>query len=553
MSARFPRLSADGRVASGSGTIIVDEQVVGVGFEPQWYKPGILLVKGFYNDDRPHTIDLATQVDTPLAPNGPMYSHLRAGGGTWIGAEDRSPLFKVACSRGGQRAWLIEHGGNNNDHSLLLDTATGVVEVARGSVHNPRVEDGLLVWTEDGGIRQRTMGRWTSGRIVRLHASGDLWEGTPIPVMTPQGPWVVVITNLDIRAYPWGETRGHIIATGEDENREPDALWLNGAIVVVWSDKNGTLPPRTARLTLDAPRVELNAAPPIVIPPPPPPPPAPPPPIPEPPMPDQSLAALVAICVAAGREIDRRFPGLRQKLTMEWIAKTADLASKKNKRIGHSSSHSDSTPNRRNELGILPEGAKNEIGRQNYTAVSLWRINPPTDEWRDPVITEDRHDFWFPAQPTDIGTDPDPEPDPELPHAYDGEPGGRCRVCGQTEGALVHRGDSVEPHAFEGTGELCDRCGEPADNLAFHLPVTPPTDWQAAVRKLEAGHAALVANAGLMEDRIAALEKRVNVGIFQALALAEQRIIALEERPVGVGITTKLVIRGVTLEVEPGP
>jgi hypothetical protein len=263
VSSRFPRISAEGRIASGSGTIVVDGTAVGPGFEPQWYGPSRLMVKGF--DDKPHTIDLTAQTVLPFAPNGPRYTHLRAGGGQWIGAVDRQQPYRVACSRTGQKAWVVEHGGDNNDHSLFLD---GVL-ITRGSVHNPRVEDGYLVWTEGGGTAQRTWGRTRDGLIVRLHASGDLWEGAPIPVLTPAGPWVVVMTNADLRAYPWGSTQGKMLQTGENQNFDPDAIWFSAEIVVVWSDAHGTLPPHRGHVRLDDPRVELN--PPIVMPPPDPP------------------------------------------------------------------------------------------------------------------------------------------------------------------------------------------------------------------------------------------------------------------------------------------
>lgn len=257
MNSRYPRIHTDGRIAYGADIIAVDGNVVGRGFEPQFWKNDVLLVKGL--DDKPWSIDLKTLVQTPLGASGPDYTHLRAGGGQWIGAVVNNSLFKVACSRSGQKAWLVEHNHDNNDHSLFLD---GLL-IIRGSVHNPRVEDGYLVWTEGGGGNQRTWGRYPNGNIVKLHASGSVWEGAPVPVLTPTGPWVVVTTNTEIRAYPWGKTQGYIIVTGEDQNFEPDAVWRNNEIQVVWSNANGTLPVPRRSLKLDAPRNELNP-PPIV-------------------------------------------------------------------------------------------------------------------------------------------------------------------------------------------------------------------------------------------------------------------------------------------------
>lgn len=108
-------------------------------------------------------------------------------------------------------------------------------------------------------------------------------------------------------------------------------------------------------------------------------------------------------------------------------------------------------------------------------------------------------------------------PESMLPHAYDGgeQDTGVCDVCGFPESGLRHRGDSVERHTFEGAGDFCTRCGQPADNLAFHLEAAPvdlpPSgDWaveaaaiRAALAKSDARVAELAAAVDALEQQLA--------------------------------------------------
>jgi hypothetical protein len=401
MSSRFVRISSDGRIASGSGTIVVDGQAVGAGFEPQWYGPNLLMVKGL--DDQPHTIDLTTKVSLPFAPTGPRYTHLRAGGGRWIGAVDRSPTFKVACARTGQQAWLVEHNRDNNDHSLVLD---GVL-ITRGSVHHPRVEDGYLVWTEGGGTAQRTWGRYPDGSIARLHASGDLWEGAPVPVLTPKGPWVVVMTNRDLRAYPWGERRGKVFATGEDQNFDPDAIWLGGEIVLVWSDHRGTLPPHRGHVRLDDPRVELNPSvvmpPPIVIP----------PEAPEPDMPDPLLAPNEKATVArVMREHPEIKTGKAHEATrgriLDYICAALNPAGQ-SRPWGRKSKNREGTNLNTDVIAFLRPDTRFEM----YDVIAGDEAGSPM--WDGPKLgptVQGTNGWWAPANPVEIADDPPVEDPP---------------------------------------------------------------------------------------------------------------------------------------------
>ena len=322
MDAWYPQQNSRGQVACGSAMLSVDGQSYGPGVMQSWLTDDALLVKGF--DDRPYRMEVPGGTWTPLATTRAAY--YRGGGGVWLGT--KGTQIAVAVSRQGQRAWIVEHDGDNNDHSLYLEDLL----VTRGSVHAPRVEDGYLVWTHGGGARQETWGRTPAGVISRLQAS-HVWEGSPVPVLTPSGPWVVVGTNANIRAYPWGSHIGYILSSGEDGNLTLDARWFDGHISIVCYDR-----PRNDlgrwRIDLTVPRVDLSTPPPAPVPESPPiPDPEPlPPPEPEEPMPlteEQKTAAFDAIGVvvsrAYGEDAESASQGVRQAWDQNPSLSIADL------------------------------------------------------------------------------------------------------------------------------------------------------------------------------------------------------------------------------------
>lgn len=141
-----------------------------------------------------------------------------------------------------------------------------------------------------------------------------------------------------------------------------------------------------------------------------------PPPLPDPepdPTSMKTPQALIDLLIDSGREIDKRYPGLRQASIEAWRDKTAYLGFTRDSRIGK----------KRNPSGrISPNAFGLKLSDGSLTAVDIVRDNPGVNEWRgEPEIYEDvQHDQqWIQPEPVEIdpGTqqpdDPkDPLPDP---------------------------------------------------------------------------------------------------------------------------------------------
>ena len=112
-----------------------------------------------------------------------------------------------------------------------------------------------------------------------------------------------------------------------------------------------------------------------------------------------------------------------------------------------------------------------------------------------------------------------------------------CDLCHQDAGedTPLHRGDSVERHAFEGPGAFCTRCGEPADNAAFHF-AAPPVDLPPA--------GGWAVEAAAIRKALATSDARVTE-LAAAVDALEQQLAG------GGGVPSTLQVKTITLTVGP--
>lgn len=245
----FPRFSAKGDIASGVGGIWVNGQRVGTepDLQPHWLTNELLLVKGGAgaDSDKPFSLRVSDGQRTLLQSiRAATYA---AGAGKWQATDPAQGRIHVAVSRTGQKAWVTEYGGNNDDHGIVVESR----EVMRGSVHNVRVEDGLVVWTVKTPRKSGTGEIWglrPGGQPESLRVFTHSWEDHAVPFMVNGQPWVLFQTNLDLRLHPWGDVKGYVIATGEDANLNPDVVFHNNQIKVAWNAKSGRLDRKTIPL-----------------------------------------------------------------------------------------------------------------------------------------------------------------------------------------------------------------------------------------------------------------------------------------------------------------
>lgn len=267
----FPKWFSDGRIASaihdGAGTICIWERGAseprhaGVGIQPHPKGTQTVVVKGANK----RLVEVNVLTGAIVADLGPEPDYHAAGGGKFITSNEKGAAY-VAVSRHGRRAWIVEHGSNGNDNSVIVEGVSGGADiiVARGSCHDVRIEHDLLVWAQ-----QEQAGNDSTRRIfgVDLALGGAPrkisvfpgWSTKPVPIATPSGPWVLYITNDDLRLHPWGVASGFIERTGADQNFNPDAICLMAnAIWACWNRSNGEL--RRRDILFSEPREDCSKA-----------------------------------------------------------------------------------------------------------------------------------------------------------------------------------------------------------------------------------------------------------------------------------------------------
>ena len=453
----FPAIGPDGAVARGSAEITVDGRWLGSGIGPAWLRANTLVVKDF--DDRLYTIDTETAVRAPLT-NFVVQDHA-AGGGVW--AFVNPPIIYTAVSRTGQITEVYEHNGNNRDRSILLDGK----EVHRGIVNNASTEGGYTVWSRYEP--REVWGRPPQGVAQKL---GDGLFG--LAVMTPEGPWVVLMTHTDLRVAPWGGTDGYILRTGEDNNLNPDALWVGDRLKVVWNTHRGEA--GEALVDLAAPREPLTAEPP---------PPPPPPPEKHMRMPDEVYQIFVKVAQKFATLHKSSNNADRSEATARGVATIrARLRGRSGERWVHKTNHSNLSSPSKDAVAYVPSGV---VSHGEKMEMLMWDMIDGTSREVTPqsenhhvgeqyvLIPQPEKDWLLGEEP-----DPDPDPDPGDTHKYIG--GGndtdQCDECGKSRFDPVHEiPASKKPHAYDpgenGSG-LCDVC-QMEEGYVLHHDEPVPT------------------------------------------------------------------------------
>jgi hypothetical protein len=352
--------------------------------------------------------------------NHPSPNELSAGGGRWAAWR---PGVGVYTSWGG----LFPLGGcptvNPEGEFFYVDDRQadtkslmhGDLRIATGGITDVRASRTALVWTMNG----RTWGRRATGLASEIQAAPA--EFRPIPIDTPDGPWVLNHTHTGIVLRPFGETHGYRYDNG-GQTFYPDAVYGDGAIRVIFTDSHG----QQAELSfsLSAYRVDLRA-PVVVTLPPAPPIETPPAPTPDPEpvameskrLPDDVHAIVVALhaanlTLAKGTDDQRR--ELQQK-----ICET--VCARKGPRWVWKSNHGIGIANAKDAIAEIPEG---DVFTPNQRQrLYIWDLfNGGTREPnRQPVMSEahDYEQFAVPVQPIDhLATAPSPgtpAPNPGTP------------------------------------------------------------------------------------------------------------------------------------------
>ena len=537
MNGSHPRLSRTGEIVSGFGDVWCrGKLILAGGLLPQWLDGQT--IAAIDNQDRlvalsPDGSRLRTlsdgRVDSRFGAGAGISRLLRAGE-IWVTVD---PVTGAAGT-------VIEHNNDNNNRAIAIN---GIGRIDHVPVNHLRLFNWIAVWRQWPGhganlssIRGIRDYRASSG-VEDLRALEGDWEADPVPFTVAGAPWFAFISDSDIRVRPWDSFAGFVIETGVDQNKNLDAIGLGREVIrLVWNDARGTL--QTRDLNLDTERRtdvrRPRTAPPIIVRPPL-------PPVPETlPMDVPNKAATLA---AFWQTWNGAKPITDEAEKHRFTAALVPVlnASESQPRFGRKSRAGDGQPTSKDTVAYWlgdPVPTVETDGQVHVFDVIIGSSGAV--QWStaaasgDPLYANIRA-RWIPV--TSVGA-PDPDgPDATVTHQYNGggNDTGLCDDCGLSRFDAVHKiPRSLLPHAYDGGEQdsgLCDVC-QKAEPSPLHRDVVVPPVGVPPVPPIQP-----VPPVGDWQAAIAALERRIRV---------------LEERP-GVGVATKLVITGVTLEVEAGP
>ena len=192
----------------------------------------------------------------------PSLNELAAGGGKWAGTRGGPGVFRswadtipgagcAALNPDGRLAYVDDRQAEIKN--LILD---GVGAVRLGPIADVRLSRQLLVWTEDPdqswGLDLR------NGELLDLRVS-RVATFRPIPVDTPQGPWVLNHTHTGIILRPARDPSRGYRFDNDGNTYYPDGVYREGAIAAAFTDAAGA--PGERLFNLSTPRVDLRGVP----------------------------------------------------------------------------------------------------------------------------------------------------------------------------------------------------------------------------------------------------------------------------------------------------
>lgn len=250
-------------------------------------------------------------------------------------------------------------------------------------------------------------------RLDRPDAAADIQaapvEFRPIPIDTPDGPWVGNHTHTGLVLRPFGSTQGYRFDNGAQAF---GADWRSAdpsTIVAVFTNDAGAQ--STQRFDLTAPRVDLGSSEPVPAPP------DPQPPIPEPPV---SYPPQIFDRIDVVKGVDRDYPGLIRTDPggfcdqVAWRLRKADSVTNWGRKRKNDGSFNDDVVTWR----IGPTDAQKHLVDTiaGDARVPVWDVRPQSEEpgngtWASPR-SDDRD-----AHAPDPGPTPPsiPTPDPTVP------------------------------------------------------------------------------------------------------------------------------------------
>jgi hypothetical protein len=192
----------------------------------------------------------------------PALNELAAGGGKWAGIKGGPGVFRswadiipgagsAALNPDGRFAYVDDRQAEIKN--LILE---GVGAVRRGPIADVRLSRQLLVWTE--GPDQSWGLDLRNAELLDLRVSG-IATFRPIPVDTPEGPWVLNHTHTGIVLRPANDPSRGYRFDNDGNTYYPDGVHRAGVIAATFTDDAGALGERV--FPLSAPRVDLRDVP----------------------------------------------------------------------------------------------------------------------------------------------------------------------------------------------------------------------------------------------------------------------------------------------------
>jgi hypothetical protein len=258
MNGWFPKINSLGEIVSGAGSIWFNgSQIASPGTYPGWYDDNTIIFIG--QNDYLWMID---KDGTGLVKvSSVKYNLLCAGNRKVIGFSNPDIYINGNKIIEGT-APSISKDGNVITYATPyfqdnVDVIVNATKVGSGLVFNTSSCKNAVCWSVANGGGRDIYGKLAGGPVAKL--SLVKWEEAILVDVDGQFPWIISRLHDDtMNAHPWGEKFGYHF---NSPCWSPDALFVNGKILVACSDGNGN--PTNIEIDINLPRVDLTLANPV--------------------------------------------------------------------------------------------------------------------------------------------------------------------------------------------------------------------------------------------------------------------------------------------------
>lgn len=256
----YPRINSLGEVCSGTKSIYFgDKQLTIPGIYPGWYDDNLIIFIG----ENDYLFVIGKDGNNFRQLSTVKYSRIFANNQSIIGLGIPNIYINLKIIERGKAPSISRNGLNITYVRPFYEDNTDVIcngkIIGSGLIYNTSTSNLAVCWSYKDGSKRLVAGvRSLNSHVEQLYLTD--WE-EPILVDVEGVPWICSRLHDDtLNVHPWGSKFGYHF---DISCWNPDALFINGKLLVAYSDGAGD--PARLEIDLNTPRVDLtlrNGAPP---------------------------------------------------------------------------------------------------------------------------------------------------------------------------------------------------------------------------------------------------------------------------------------------------